>query len=284
MQLRRLTFVFAFFAALAFASPSIPELAVADAKTSRAGRAGKKTRKKRRSRRYRKGKRRRKASRYSKARRKRRRRKTRRRRRRRRKGYYKCRYVKRRGSKRRRRRCRFVRHFQGRSVRTAELRTSPLTRPSGKIALYNVHFRKTVNVNIYDADGDFDDAALAKLDNNFRCWRTGNERAVDPRLYEMLSRIYDHFGKKRIELVSGFRYQRNESSRHFHGSASDIRISGVTTRQLYNYARSLDVGGMGIGIYPKSGFVHMDFRAPGVKSYRWTDTSPKGSARIRRWK
>ncbi len=266
-----------------FASPSTPDLSEAEAKSARTKRPRKAKRK--RAKRYRKGKRRSAARsrRYRKGRRYRKRRRYRRRRRRRRKGYYKCRYIKRRGKKRRRR-CRFVRHFQGRPVKVAELRTSPLTKPSGNIALYNVHHRRTVNVNIYDADGDFDDDALAKLDHNFRCWRTGNERAVDPRLYEMLSRVYDRFGKKRIELVSGFRFQRNESSRHFHGSAADIRVSGVTTRQLYNFVRSLDVGGMGVGIYPRSGFVHMDFRAPGDKSYRWTDTSPRGSARIRAWR
>jgi hypothetical protein len=30
---------------------------------------------------------------------------------------------------------------------------------------------------------------------------------------------------------------------------------------------------MGIGIYPASGFVHIDFRAPGDPSFRWTDWS-----------
>jgi len=150
--------------------------------------------------------------------------------------------------------------------------------------VYNIHFRKTVKVDIYDDDGDFDDGALARLDHNFRCWRTNNERAIDPRLYEMLSRIYDHFGKRRIELVSGFRFQRKESSRHFHGAAADIRISGVSTRALYDYARSLDSGGMGIGMYPRGGFVHVDFRAPGEGSYRWVDKSPRGSARIKKYR
>lgn len=202
----------------------------------------------------------------------------------RKKGYYVCKRAKRRGKRRGRKRCRFVPHFKGHMVAARLLRTEPLARPSGKVSLYNVHFRKTVTVNIYDSDGDFDDAALARLDRNFRCWRTNNERAVDPRLYEMLSRIYDHFGGKRIELVSGFRFQRNESSRHFHGSAADIRVSGISTRALYDYARSLDLGGMGIGIYPKQGFIHLDYRAPGEPSYRWTDTSPPGSARISTWR
>jgi hypothetical protein len=30
---------------------------------------------------------------------------------------------------------------------------------------------------------------------------------------------------------------------------------------------------MGIGLYPTSGFIHVDFRAPGEPSYRWVDHS-----------
>ena len=30
---------------------------------------------------------------------------------------------------------------------------------------------------------------------------------------------------------------------------------------------------MGVGLYPTSGFIHVDFRAPGEPSYRWTDYS-----------
>jgi hypothetical protein len=33
---------------------------------------------------------------------------------------------------------------------------------------------------------------------------------------------------------------------------------------------------MGIGLYPTSQFIHVDFRAPGEPSYRWTDTSGPG--------
>ena len=35
---------------------------------------------------------------------------------------------------------------------------------------------------------------------------------------------------------------------------------------------------MGIGLYPRDGFVHIDFRAPGQPSYRWTDRS-RGASR-----
>ncbi len=56
----------------------------------------------------------------------------------------------------------------------------------------------------------------------------------------------------------------------------DIRIPGVSISEMYKFAESLDAGGMGIGIYPTSQFIHVDFRAPGEPSYRWTDYSGHG--------
>jgi uncharacterized protein YcbK (DUF882 family) len=179
------------------------------------------------------------------------------------------------GSKKKRKKK--VATFRGHNALKSTLRTEPLPRPSGDVWLFAPNLGEEAQVNIYKPDGSFDDAALARLDELFRCRQTGKVRAVRAELYEQLSRIHDHFEGKRIELVSGFRYAERNSSRHFHASAMDIKISGVSIREMYKYAESLDGGGMGIGIYPTSGFVHVDFRAPGEPSYRWTDTSGPGS-------
>jgi uncharacterized protein YcbK (DUF882 family) len=187
-----------------------------------------------------------------------------------------------RSGKRTKRRCSFVREFQGRTVASATLRTEPLERPSGEIWLGAANLREETKVNIYKSDGSYDENALARLDELFRCKRTGEVRSVDPHLYEHLSRIYDHFGSQKIDLVSGFRFAERNSSRHFHASAMDIRIPGVTIREMYDFANSLDGGGMGIGIYPHSGFVHVDLRAPGDQSYRWTDYSGPNSRNAHR--
>jgi uncharacterized protein YcbK (DUF882 family) len=179
--------------------------------------------------------------------------------------------------KTKRKRCSFVKEFQGHGVARSTLRVEPLPAPSGDVWLRSPNVAEEARVKIYKADGSFDDEALAKLDELFRCKRTGEIRAVDPRLYEQLSRIQDHFGGKQIELVSGFRFAERSSSRHYHASAMDIRIKGVSIREMYQMAESLDGGGMGIGIYPRSGFIHVDYRAPGEPSYRWTDYSGPGS-------
>ena len=182
-----------------------------------------------------------------------------------------------------RKRCTFVRTFAGHGVVAADLRTDPLDRPSGDVWVYSENLREGAQVNIYRADGAYDEEALARLDDVFRCKRTQEVRALDPRLYEQLSRMQDHFGKVRATVVSGFRFAERSSSRHFHAAAIDIKLDGVGLRDMYAYAQSLDGGGMGLGIYPHSGFIHVDYRAPGESSYRWTDYSgPGSSARARR--
>ncbi len=180
--------------------------------------------------------------------------------------------------KKAKRRCSFVKEFQGHGVAKGTLRTEELPAATGQLTVRAENLGEKITVNIYKADGTFDEEALGQLDEVFRCKRTGEVRAVDPRLYEQLSRISDHFGGKEIELVSGFRFAERSSSRHYHASAMDIRITGVSIKEMYAYAESLDGGGMGIGIYPRSGFIHVDYRAPGEPSYRWTDYSPSGSS------
>jgi uncharacterized protein YcbK (DUF882 family) len=182
--------------------------------------------------------------------------------------------------KRGRRRRGKVAIFSGRLATAAELRDQPLNRPSGRLAIYAVNFHEGLEVNLYRADGSFDEDALDQLNHLFRCWRTGTEKSINPHLFEMLSRIYDHFGR-RLDLISGFRNQVHVSSYHFQGSASDIRIPGIPTKELHAYVRTLDIGGMGIGLYPKSDFVHVDLRPEA--SYRWVDYSSSGTRKGRRW-
>lgn len=174
--------------------------------------------------------------------------------------------------------------FRGHNALKSTLRTEPLPKPSGDVWIKVDNINHEVKVNIYKEDGSFDDAALAQLDDAFRCTRTGTVRAVRAELYEQLSRFHDRFDGKQIHLVSGFRFAERNSSRHYHASAMDIRIPGVSIREMYKFAESLDMGGMGVGLYPTSGFIHVDFRAPGEPSYRWTDTSGPNSKGKRKTK
>ena len=172
--------------------------------------------------------------------------------------------------------------FVGHNADKSTLRKTPNDKPSGHVVVKADNLDETVEVDLYKADGSFDDAALAKLDKLWRCMATGQVRAINRELFEMLSRIQDHFAGKVVHMVSGFRATDEDSSRHWHGSAMDIRVEGVSYQAVYEFAQTLDVGGahaMGIGRYPVEEFVHVDMRAPGDVSFRWTDMSGHSSGK-----
>jgi uncharacterized protein YcbK (DUF882 family) len=149
------------------------------------------------------------------------------------------------------------------------LRPAVPPRPSGNLHLFVLATRESLKVNIYNDDGSYNVESLRAVSHVLRCKRTDAEKDIEPRLLTVLSTIYDHFGGKPLQIVSAYRNQRRTTSYHFHGSASDIRIPGVKPPKVRDYAATLDAGGMGIGLYPRADFVHVDIRPP--PSYRWID-------------
>jgi uncharacterized protein YcbK (DUF882 family) len=149
------------------------------------------------------------------------------------------------------------------------LRPAAAPRPSGNLHLFVLATREQLKVNIYNDDGSYNVESLRAVSHVLRCKRTDAEKDIEPRLLTVLSTIYDHFGGKPLQVVSAYRNQRRTTSYHFHGSASDIRIPGVKPPKVRDYAATLDAGGMGIGLYPRADFVHVDIRPP--PSYRWID-------------
>jgi uncharacterized protein YcbK (DUF882 family) len=158
----------------------------------------------------------------------------------------------------------------GRVVPEARLRAEEPPKPSGNLRIYSLNYQEEVTVNIYNPDGSYNVQALAEISHIFKCRRTGLEHDIDTRLLTILSHVYDHFGR-RLELLSGYRFQRRTTSHHFHGAAADFRVSGVPANKVRDFVESLDAGGLGIGWYPKVNFVHVDIRPE--PSYRWIDYS-----------
>jgi uncharacterized protein YcbK (DUF882 family) len=166
--------------------------------------------------------------------------------------------------------------FSGRVVAEEELRTEPLPRPSGNLEIQSLaHPTDRAKVNIYNKDGSYSLEAIEELNFVLRCRRTDDEKAIDIQLLTWMSLIYDHFGGKPLQIVSAYRNQRKQSSNHAKGRAMDIKIEGVSPKLVRAFAQTLDRGGMGIGLYPRSEFVHIDVRSP--PSYRWIDNSPPNS-------
>jgi uncharacterized protein YcbK (DUF882 family) len=150
----------------------------------------------------------------------------------------------------------------------------PAPPPSGNLRLVHFFRRESVKVNIYNPDGSFNARAVKAVSHFLRCPRTRAEKRIEPRLLTILSQVYDHFGNRPIAVTSGYRYQRNTSSYHYKGAATDIFVRGVAPADLRAFVETLDSGDMGIGFYPRRGFVHVDIRS---RSARWVDRSPVAS-------
>jgi uncharacterized protein YcbK (DUF882 family) len=103
----------------------------------------------------------------------------------------------------------------------------------------------------------------------------GLTHPTDPRLIELLGTVSNHFGSRRLEIISGFRpyspTQYTAHSNHNIGHAMDFRVVGVPNEVLRDYCRTLH--NVGVGYYPNSTFVHLDVR---TSSSFWIDYSRPG--------
>lgn len=100
----------------------------------------------------------------------------------------------------------------------------------------------------------------------------GNQHPVEPRLLDVVYRIQAHFKAAEVRVVSGYRTPRaGNASNHGKGRAIDLVIPGATDDEVAKFAR--EIGFVGVGIYPVSGFVHVDVRD---RSYFWVDSSGPG--------
>jgi uncharacterized protein YcbK (DUF882 family) len=119
---------------------------------------------------------------------------------------------------------------------------------------------------------DLDRAAHVMRDH------VGNEHPVDPHLVDVIYRLQVHFKAPEIRILSGYRTPRGgATSNHGKGRAMDLVVPGASDEEVAKLAR--EQGYAGVGIYPVSGFVHVDVRE---RSYFWVDTSGPGKrSRIR---
>jgi Bacterial protein of unknown function (DUF882) len=86
--------------------------------------------------------------------------------------------------------------------------------------------------------------------------------------------VSDHFGGRKIQVVSGYRLAGGYTShdnRHVAGAAIDLHVEGVPNRALCDYLRHFD--DVGVGFYPNSTFVHFDVRD---RNAYWIDVSGPG--------
>lgn len=129
-------------------------------------------------------------------------------------------------------------------------------------------------VQLVDRRGRVHRHALRQLGRVMKRDEDDPIREPDPRLAAVLAAISDHFGGRAITVVSGYRpargYTSNES-RHVHNAALDIRVQGVSNREVWDFCLSLRR--TGCGYYPRSTFVHVDVRD---REAQWVDWSRPG--------
>jgi uncharacterized protein YcbK (DUF882 family) len=138
-----------------------------------------------------------------------------------------------------------------------------------RLRLRHTHTSESIDV-VYREGDEYVSDAISQLDHFLRDSRTGAVHHFDPRLFDLLSDLTAALGRPdaEIDVVCGYRtpgtnaYLRRRSRRvakhslHMEAEAIDIRVPGVTTRELQNAALALNRGG--VGYYGRSNFVHVD--------------------------
>lgn len=125
-------------------------------------------------------------------------------------------------------------------------------------------------VLVPDPEGRFDDEARGVAERALADRTDGSHVPVHPRLIELVYRAVRRFRAPYVHVISGYRGD-DPASRHAHGRAIDFVLPGVSDQRLAAFLRPQ--GFVGVGIYPTSGFVHLDVRA---RSYFWSDASGPG--------
>ena len=136
------------------------------------------------------------------------------------------------------------------------------------LSLFNTHTGEHLDV-CYCQDGVYRSGALNKIKHILRDHRTGDIKAIDTRVLDILytlSHRLDTPGP--FHIISGYRSPATNAALHrksngvathsFHtqGMAIDFRVPGCKTNTVHTAAVNLRAGG--VGYYPKSDFVHVD--------------------------
>lgn len=146
----------------------------------------------------------------------------------------------------------------------------------GVIHVHRVATTESFDIHVGDKKGRVSPTALKTFEKMMRS-PAGMAHPIDARLVSLLGIVSNHFGSRKIEVISGFRpftpTQFNPHSNHMHGKAIDFRVAGVPNEALRDFCRTLK--NVGCGYYPNSVFVHMDVRE---QSAFWIDYSKPGEA------
>jgi uncharacterized protein YcbK (DUF882 family) len=160
------------------------------------------------------------------------------------------------------------------SWHTAPAGKSPPRNDAGRalLALRGLNTAEYVELTPLGEQGAFADTEIDRLSHFAREPQSGLTHPLHPRLADLLYRIQTHFDAAELRMLSGYRSPKGgKQSNHGRGRAMDLVVPGHGDEEVARFVR--EQGFAGVGVYPTSGFVHVDVRD---KSYFWIDASGPG--------
>jgi len=139
-----------------------------------------------------------------------------------------------------------------------------------KLVLSSINGMGRVELTPLTDHGGFSPLDLDRASHLLRS-SDGGEHPIDPRLLDTAYALQVHFKAGEVRFLSGYRKPKKLGSNHGYGRALDLVVPGATDEEVASFARAR--GFVGVGIYPTSGFVHLDVRE---RSFFWVDKSGPG--------
>jgi uncharacterized protein YcbK (DUF882 family) len=141
--------------------------------------------------------------------------------------------------------------------------------PDRGLSFFNIHSGESAAAE-YCRAGALVPESLTKINHVLRDTRTNETRAIDVGLLDLLVLLARALPTEEpFHVISAYRSRSTNdylrihggggvaaNSLHLVGKAIDIRVPGTKLRDLYQKAVELGIGG--VGIYPRSDFVHVD--------------------------
>jgi len=137
-----------------------------------------------------------------------------------------------------------------------------------RLAFFNIHNHEKISVD-YFADGRYISDGVQALDHYMRDVRDGRQMRMNRDLYDLLFDLHSKLRTNEpFHLISGYRSPGTNEwlrslgrgvakhSLHMRGLACDIRLPKRGTHEVWRAARGMRRGG--VGLYTRSGFVHVD--------------------------
>ncbi len=133
-----------------------------------------------------------------------------------------------------------------------------------ELLLYTPALGETTKTVYWTPSDGYIRESLDELSWALRDRRTTTSKLYDPHVLDQLFAMTLQLGfSKAVHGLSGYRSPRSnaavrgaKSSLHMQAKAIDIRMPGISTRNLRNAALSLKAGG--VGYYSRQQFVHID--------------------------